>query len=152
MSKNSNFLMGLFFIGGGIFIIIMFSKLTILECLRSEPSTNQGQCQLISQGIIGSKTTKTIAIKSLQGAKIEESRDSDGDSTYRVVLLTQEGNIPFTKDYSSGKFGKEKNMNEVRNFLSNKNQTSLKLKQDDRWWFIVGVAFGIIGISLVLGK
>ncbi|MCG8367276.1 MAG: hypothetical protein MJA27_28550 [Pseudanabaenales cyanobacterium] len=140
---------GLLLLGGGAICFLFFAKLTELECKRLEPPTNQGQCQLVSHGVFSSDTT-TISIKSLQGAKIQESRDSENDTTYRVVLLTAEGSFPFNKVYSSGRSGKQQKVGQIRSFVENTHQVNLKLKQDDRWLgYLFGVIFGGLGFLLV---
>ncbi|NER49594.1 MAG: hypothetical protein F6J86_25545 [Symploca sp. SIO1B1] len=155
MSKNSKplgcfgqFFLGLLLMGGGGIALLFFVDLTTLECKRLEPSTNQGQCQLTSNGVLGSDVT-TIPIKSLQGAKLKGS--SGRGTTYRIELLTAEGTVAVTGVYTSGRRSKQQQVEQIRSFVEDPTQVSLNIKQDSRWiGYLFGVAFGGVGVLFVL--
>lgn len=57
-------------------------------------------------------------LRDIQSATVTSSRDSDGDRTYRVELVTHQGqSIPMTSWYSSGYRGKEQTTQVIRAFL-----------------------------------
>ncbi|NES01151.1 MAG: hypothetical protein F6J86_46595 [Symploca sp. SIO1B1] len=156
MSKNSKplgcfgqFFLGLLLMGAGGITLLLFVNLTTLECKRLEAATNQGQCQLTSNGVLGSDVT-TIPIKSLQGAKLKRSSGSSR-TTYRIELLTAEGTVPVTNVYSSGIASKQRQVEQIRSFVEDPTQNSLNIKQDNRWMgYLFGVTFGGVGVLFVL--
>ena len=153
MSNNSQslgciglFLFGFMFTGAGVMCLMIFAKLNTLDCQRVEVNIVQGDCKLTSTGIFSSDE-QTIPIASLNNAIIEESHDDEGDTTYRVVLLTKTGSIPFTTVYSSGRAEKQEKVRQINSFIENTSQTTLNLKQDDRLiGYIFGGVFGGIGV------
>ncbi len=57
-------------------------------------------------------------LREINGAIVSHSRDSDGDTTYRVELVTEQGQrIPMTSWYSSGYTGKERTATVIQQFL-----------------------------------
>ncbi|NEP57883.1 MAG: hypothetical protein F6K31_12805 [Symploca sp. SIO2G7] len=157
MSKKSKpvgcfgqFLLGLLLMGAGTMIVLLFVDLTTLECKRVEPPTNQGECQLSSQGVLDSDVT-IIPIKSLQGAKLK--RSGRRRTTYRIELLTAEGTVPLTNIYSSGGASKQQQVQQIRSFIENPTQASLNLRQDNRWMgYLFGVTFGVVGVLFVFSS
>lgn len=134
---------GIFFASLGLFLLVTLGKVTTLTCTRTEPTN----CQLVASGLLGSQS-KQIPLNTLQGAKVEETSDSDG-STYRVIILTSSGNVPFTSYLSSLK-DKQTIASDIEDFVKNPQMTSLKQEQDDRFWiYLIGGTFVIAG-SLVL--
>ena len=54
------------------------------------------------KGLSGTKVSE-YALDEVTGAKVESSRDSDGDRTYRIDFTTKNGErIPMTSWYSNG--------------------------------------------------
>jgi len=159
MTKNSKplgcfdqFFKGLLLMGAGGITLLLFVNLTTFECKRLEAATNQGQCQLTSNGVLGSDVT-TIPIKSLQGAKLDQSNrsSSGGRATYRIELLTAEGTVPVTNVYSSGIANQRQQVEQIRSFVEDPTQISLNIRHDDRWFgYLLGVAFGGVGVLFVL--
>ncbi len=142
-------LFGTPFLLTGLAVMLFFGRLTSLKCQRVEPT--QGSCQLVNSGLLGSDET-TIPLNQLQGAKVDVNQDSDGD-TYRVVLLTDGGEVPFTWVWSSGTGGKQKNADRINAFISNPGEISLRVQQDDRWFaYPFGGLFALVGAGLVFGS
>jgi hypothetical protein len=80
------------------------------------------------------------------------NKDSDGD-TYRVVLLTNSREVPFTSVWSSSAGGKQKNADRINAFIGNPGEISLRVQQDDRWFaYPFGGIFALVGGGLVLGS
>ncbi|NES18891.1 MAG: hypothetical protein F6K41_08175 [Symploca sp. SIO3E6] len=166
MSNNSKplgcfgqFFYGLLLMGAGGIALLVFVNLTTLECKRLRPSSNQGQCQITSNGVLGSDVT-TIPIKSLQGAKLKRGSDRSAtyrkkerviNATYRIELLTAEGTIPLTNIYGSGIASKQQQVEQIRRFVEDPTQVSLSIRQDNRWiGYLFGVTFCGGGVLVVL--
>lgn len=143
-------LFGLPFFLVGLAVSLFLGKLTQLKCNRLEPT--QVACQLVSSGILNTRTTE-IPVGALQGAEIETSRDSDGDATYRVALITRQGRLPLTDSYSAGLgTNHQQNVNQINAFLSRADQENLVIQQDDRWLaFIFGGIFMLVGGGVTAG-
>lgn len=82
------------FVLAGLLGSVLFCKSTTLTCQRQLIEPTQGTCNSIETGLLDS-TEKKIPLNTLQGARVEQSR-SDDDYTYRVILLTINGEIPLT--------------------------------------------------------
>lgn len=79
-------------------------------------------------------------------------RDSDGDSVYRLELLTDSGRIPLTQLKSSDRRGKRRKAEIINGFLSNPEQQTLKIVQDDRWFaLLLGGGLTAAGLRLLIG-
>jgi hypothetical protein len=142
---------GLIFAGVGLSMITSFGKVITLKCDRIAPVQNQ--CQLKSAGLLGIAPQER-KLEALEGAKVERSHSSDGD-TFRVVLVTNQGEVPFTDYYSSGENGKQEIATRISTFLDNSQSSSLTLQQDDRWFmFMFGSLFVVAGlaVSVVMGE
>lgn len=144
-------LFGLIFAGVGLSVIMGFGKIVTLNCNRITPTENN--CQLKSAGLldIGTQERK---LEALEGARVERSSSSDGD-TFRVVLVTNQGEVPFTDYYSSGQHGKQEIATRVSTFLDSSQASSLTLQQDDRWFMLmIGGVFVVVGlaVAVVMGE
>ncbi len=142
-------LFGSVFVVAGLAAMVFFGELATLTCQRLEPT--QGSCQFVRSGLLGSDET-TIPLNQLQSAKVDVIASSKGD-TYRVVLLTDGGKVPFTTASSSGAEGKQKNADRINAFIGNSGKTSLRVQQDDRWFaYPFGGIFVLLGGGVVLGS
>lgn len=140
-------LFGLIFSGVGLSVIMGFGKVITLNCDRIAPV--QSNCQLKSAGLLGISPQER-KLEALEGAKVERSDSSDG-AAFRVVLLTNQGEIPFTDYYSSGENGKQEIATQISTFLGNSQASSLTLQQDDRWFmFMVGGVFVVAGLAVAV--
>jgi len=121
-------LLGSIFVCMGFAVIVFAGELVVLTCQRVELS--QGSCQLVHSRLLGSDETK-IPLNQLRIAKVDVLKDSDGDS-YRVVLLTDEGEFPFTSSWSGGDIAQQ-NADQINAFISNPGKKSLRVQQGNRW-------------------
>jgi len=138
---------GTMLIVAGSTTVALFGGSHVFECTRQEPSTNQGECELVSSGLLGSYR-QTLALASLQKAYVEES---SSDDLYRVVFQTAEGPFPLTGAYTSGRGAKKKIAEEVQAFINTATQEAVSVKQDERWmWYPIGGIFSLAGGSLVI--
>ena len=137
------------FVVAGLAVIIIFEELSTLTCQRVQPT--QGSCQFVHSGLLGSDET-TIPLNQLQSAKVDVYENHKGD-TYRVVLLTDGGKVPFTSAWSSGAEEKQKNTDRINGFIGNPEKTSLLVQQDDRWFaYPFGGIFILAGGGVMLGS
>lgn len=135
------------FAAAGVLAIVLFAKLDVLSCSRARLSDSV--CYLKRTSVFGS-TTQTIPLSSLRGAEIETSSSSDGSSTYRVVLLTQQGIVPFTDYFSSGYSSKEMQARQIQTFVKSF-EPSLLIEEDGRWVaFPFGALFVGVGSAIAL--
>jgi len=140
-------LFGLIFAGVGLSVVTGLGKVVTLNCDRIAPTENN--CQLKTAGLLGISPQER-KLEVLEGAKVERSSSSDGD-TFRVVLVTNQGEVPFTDYYSSGENGKQEIATQVSTFLGNSQASSLTLQQDDRWFmFMVGGIFVVAGLAVAV--
>jgi hypothetical protein len=139
-------LFGLPFFLAGLAVILFFGKVATLQCTRLEPK--QVRCEYIVSGLLTKKSIQ-IPVGELQGADVEVNQDSDGN-TYRITLLTQnQGRVPFTDSFSSGR-EKYSKANQIKAFVNDPEQMSLQVNQDDRWFaYPFGSIFAIAGGSII---
>lgn len=121
-------LAGLICLASGLAIFNWIGRHTTLSCTRIQPASNR--CVWLDKGPI-SENRKTFA---LIGARVDVSEDSDSGDTYRVVLQTSGGDLPFTGYYSSGQSAKQKRVAEINTFIQDTNRLELNIVQDDRLW------------------
>ncbi len=134
----------------GTAAMLFLAKLYTLDCERLDPPTNVGECELSSEGIFG-KESLSLPIASLENAEVDEKRSSDGDRTYRVVLITSEGTFPLSPSFSSGRTDKERTAREIRSFINTNTEISLYIEQDDRLFiYLIGGVFAGFGVLLIV--
>lgn len=113
-------------LGGGIAAVgVLLGALlfggTTLRCDRAT-----AQCQLTHSNVFGDRQ-RTFAADRLQEAEVERRRSSDGDVTYRVVIQTQDGEIPLTQSSSSGRGRRKQQADAINAFIQNPSQPLLEL-------------------------
>ncbi|MGF1499673.1 MAG: hypothetical protein ACFB8W_23040 [Elainellaceae cyanobacterium] len=145
-------LFGPVFIAAGVGVALLIGKQTVLECSRTEPPTNQGDCALISNGFLGSDS-RSFLLSEFQGASVAEKRDDEGDMLYRVELQTERGVVPMTEVWSSGRRNKQAIASEINAFLQSSTVAELNVDQDDRMiGLLFGGIFSLAGSGIVLGS
>ncbi len=121
------------FIGFGLVPIFSTSKRELI-CDRTP---TPGQCELHSHQLFSSSKLNTFQLSAVQRARLESKRDSEGDSLYRVVLLTDQGSVPFTSIYSSGRSQYRHYVAVINAFLQNPEQRSLYVEYNDHWSLLI---------------
>lgn len=125
--KKPRLLSGVLFIAASVFIVVSGGGQTTLKCNRLE--TNPAvECELMYSGLFGKRITP-IQRGQLQGAIVKRKR-----STYRVVLLTKQAQIPLTPSYSLSKQGKQKKVDRIEAFLNTPERVSLTIQQNNNWF------------------
>jgi len=127
----------------GLAIILASGLPDTLKCQRVEPT--QGSCHLVNYSLIGSNETK-MPLNQLQSAKVNVSKDSDGNNIYQVVLLTNSGEISMSVGTSDAD-EKQKNAARINAFINNPEEISLHVQQYDheKFVYIVKGIFGLFG-------
>jgi hypothetical protein len=102
--------------------------------LRCERNSQVGRPACVLTTVHDFRATQQMSfpISELLGAYIEESTNSDGDTTYRLVLELERGPVPFTESFTGGRSGKQANADVVRQFVANRTQASLLVSEDNR--------------------
>lgn len=138
---------GLVFLLVGLKISFGGDYLTILKCNRIEPT--QINCEIVAKNWLGQQTDP-IPVTNLQGSQVEVNDDSDGD-TYRIVLMTQNSQIPLTNSYSSG-LGTNHYENNllINSFIQASEQNSLTIQQDDRLIVMLGLVLAFPGFLFTI--
>jgi hypothetical protein len=138
---------GIPFVIVGLAIIISWAKLTTLKCDRLTPT--QVACELTSSSLLEEHITP-IPVGEFQGAELKVKESSNG-TTYGVTLLTKKKDIPLSDWRSSSKKVNYKKVKEINDFISNSEQMSLRIQQDDRWFlYPFGGIFALIGSSVIV--
>lgn len=141
-------IMALVFLGASALILLGFGAKVTLNCDRSLPPARV--CTLETASFIDSNQTQ-IPAGNLQRAEVRVNYgDSDSSDTYKVVLLTNNGELPFTEYYSSGSSKKQQLADEINQFIQNDSLNTLSVKSDDRLW--ISIFAGIFaGIGALMG-
>lgn len=80
----------------------------------------------------------------LRSASVEENCDED--CTYRVLLETRGGMIPFPAVYSSGSVDKTKTAEQINQFMANAEQPTLQVKTGGGFFVLIPAAFMAVGL------
>jgi hypothetical protein len=126
--------MGLIFALTGMVITFFFGRSVDLHCDKLEPGLVN--CRLGDKWMgylpLGERMAQHV-----QSAEVDESTDSEGDSTYKVVLVTDAGRVSLTSFYSSGYSAKANLAQRVNGFLQASGQRTLDLKVNTDWWILI---------------
>jgi len=114
---------------GGTPLFIMLSTLTssaveALTCKRVEPT--QVNCELTQSTYMGLKKEPILSLSKVRGAKVNEETDSEGDTSYEVVILTQKGEVLLSNNNPY-------DASQINDFVKNSNSTNLRIDYDNRW-------------------
>jgi hypothetical protein len=131
----------IFFVILGFFLVI-FTKTGTLDCDRIGKKADY--CRVIQRGFLWSQE-KEFPVNNLKGAKVITRGNKDSLS-YKVVLIADDGEIPFSPETSfSNKKEQQELSQKINIFARNNQQKSLNISQNDKWWLVIGF------ISLVIG-
>ena len=131
----------------GVIMFVLFGQSATLRCNRDwQPKV----CR-IERRLLGLVPIKTIELSSLSSAYVDESRDDDGDLTYRVMLVTGEGRVPLTGSLSSGYSSKADMVAEISTFLEDREQRTLEVTQSGTMGALFSLIFVLVGGGVILG-
>jgi len=120
---------------------------TVLSCKRVAEARHQ--CRL-SRSVLGISVSGE-PLEDLTGARVGQSTDSDGDTTYRVVLEAGRRDVPLASHTSSGYNKKAATVQEIERFLSDADIPSLEIRDAGIVGLIVSAVFVLIGVGMVTG-
>lgn len=120
-----------------------------LRCERNSQAARP-TCVLTTFHDLRATQQVSFPTSELLGAQVEESTNSDGDTTYRLVLELERGPLPFTADFTSNRPEKQTNADLVRQFVADRTQTSLMISEDNRLTNYL-IAAGMVAIFIFVG-
>jgi uncharacterized membrane protein HdeD (DUF308 family) len=145
-SKNNSqwgVLLGIPLIGLGIAIGLQ-SQNSTLVCDRTTPT--KIECKLLQENVLGTllgQATAETHLGVLQGADTMVRLNTNGE-TYQLVLRTTRGETELKNLNQAG--NPEDLATRINDFMIDRQETALKIEQDDRWF---SGAFG--GILVLVG-
>jgi hypothetical protein len=139
-------ILGVLFVlmSGGMFY--GFGQTTDLVCKR-EPSGSM-ECRL-ARSLLGFSLSDR-PLEALQGAYVAESRDNDGDITYRVMLETGGGTVPMTSYTSSGYGKKAAAADQINQFVDGRSP-NLTIRQGGIIGMIASGVFLVVSLLMIVG-
>lgn len=136
--------LGLIFTATGGAIVHFFGHDIYLTASREA-----AQCEITRVGLLGqTEVVESFPLESLLGASVQESRDSDGDTTYKVIIDTDQGTIPLSGYSSSGRKQHQENANRINAFV-NGQTPELSVKQSGMLIRVIGIVFAGVGILML---
>lgn len=118
----------LVFLISSLALLVFFTNQITLECQRTQ--INQTSCSIVTHGLLG-ETENALPGRQLQSARVDESTFTDG-STYQVMLITDAGEYPLSRIFSSGYTEKARFTAQVNAFVKNPNLANLDTTLDER--------------------
>lgn len=139
-----HWIVGITFVIVGLIAIAAPEQMMSLTCDRL--SANQGSCELVHSSLLWSDAM-TIPLENLQEAKIQVNQSQTNDSS-RIVLVTNQAEIPLMTDTSANLEEQEVRVNTVNKFIQNPNQQHLNIQEDNRLFScIFGGVFLLAGLG-----
>lgn len=138
--------LGILFVGVGLLFTFIIGQVATLACNRMEDAD---RC-VLRVNWMGLSPLKEIPIEGLNGARVEESCDDEGDCTYRVLLITSRQALPLQSAYSSGRVEKEEIAAQINAFALDKTIPNLSVSQGGGFWVILPLGFIAVGIFLTI--
>jgi hypothetical protein len=132
------------FVGMGLLFSYIVGIVTTLECARPE----SGQTCNLERSWMGLVKLTDRPLRQVHSAWVEENCDDDG-CTYRVMLETDQGQLPLGTAYSSGSRSKEDKADLVNAFVKDSSISRVKVQDGGGLWLFIPLLFIIIGVGLV---
>ena len=131
--------LGLIFLGVGSAFLVFVAADYSLFCNRSEDLCSLHKKRMFRER----EAIAQFAVQELQGAEIQESRDSKGKSHYQVMLVTTNIRIPYTDGMNLSYGECSKTTAEVNSFLKS-TKKQLSLTQSGLMLKLFGLLFGLL--------
>ncbi|MGF1518732.1 MAG: tetratricopeptide repeat protein [Nodosilinea sp.] len=148
LSSWQGWLMSSLFMVVGVVGLVWMSEKAVLECDRA----TTGQCTLTRGGFFNQQS-RSFAVASLRAVEVDANEDSDGNGSYRVLLITDGGNLPLTGAYNSNLYKNSQLADQTNRFLQTPTQSTLSLAYDRRWvGLLVLFCFGGVGLLMLLNS
>lgn len=136
--------LSIIFVGLGLLFSYLLGIVTTLECSRLESAQT---CNL-ERSWMGLVKLTDRPLRQVHSAWVEESCDDDG-CTYRVVLETDQGQLPLGTAYSSGSASKQDKADQVNAFVENASITQVKVQDGGGLWMLFPLIFIAVGLVMV---
>jgi len=147
--RMKTILFGLGFVVLGMVFVFVFGQITEFRC--EKPKVNVTQCTL-DRKFLGILSVSQKEFADVNDAWVESSCDDDG-CTYRVALLTSEGQQPMTGYYSSGESAKANMAREINNYIGSEDDAPIFLTEKSGLFFaLFALVFVFIGLYLIIIK
>lgn len=143
---------GAIFSTGGLSVAIVGSQVNTFSCNRDNiaPAT----CQISSKGLFWSKQ-QVLTLKDIQGAGIRTVKDSKGNSSYHLLILTNEGEVSPLPINFANQTTVTNWVQDIELFLKETQQQNLLIEDDNRLFIVLfGSLFVSTGlaIAVLMGK
>lgn len=142
-NEPPHLILAVVFVGVGLLFLYLLGQQTTLICTRTD---DLEQCTLRTSWL-NLVQLNHRAVEGIRSAWVEEQCDDDG-CTYRVVMRTEQGEIPLGQAFSSGKASKQKKADQINAFASQQ-RNDVKVSEGGGGWSLIPVIFVILGIGLV---
>lgn len=151
MAYKGLFLVGSAFLVVGGVVAFHLGRVTTLECDRV-----RDVCEIRRQFWLNSNNQTFAATEFQEAAVIEQPTEIPGDrlersnTMYRVVLVVNNTEMPFTPYYSGDRPPKVAIVTEINAFILDASRLSLEVQQDDRLnGYIAGSICAFIGLLVL---
>ncbi|HCU58067.1 MAG TPA: hypothetical protein DF984_07605 [Anaerolineaceae bacterium] len=147
--RVKSILFGLVFLIIGLVFMFVFGQISELRC--EKPQLYVVQCSL-EQKFLGVFPVSSKTFLDVNDAWVETSCDDDGCS-YRVVLLTSDGQQPMTPYYSSGLGAREDMAWEINSYIQAEGTAPLFLTEKSGLFFaLFAMIFVLVGLYQMIVK
>ena len=136
--------LGCLLIGAGLAALYFVGQVTTLACSREQ--ANRPNCAMITSWMNLTELSQR-PVPQLTTAYIQDSCDEDG-CTYRVMLSSSFGDLPFSKIYSSGMADKQYKVDQIKVFIQDSSQTNLAISEGSGLFIIIPLIFIGVGVYL----
>jgi hypothetical protein len=140
--------LGVLFILISVVFIYIFGQVTKLTCNKPQPKVVR--CVSEKQ-LFGFFTISTKVFEDVNRADVETSCDDEG-CTYRVLLMTVDGQQPMTGYFSSGQGSKQNTAYQINTYIdSMESRETLKIQENSGLWAaLLSFAFLLFGINRII--
>ena len=89
-------------------------------------------------------------INGLQGAYVEHSTDDEGDILYRVILRTQQGNVPLSRSHGSNYERQATAVGQINAFVTDATTTDLSMRLNSGAGWLLGVVLIALDVGITV--
>ena len=147
--RAKSILFGLVFMVIGLVFVFVFGQISELQC--EKPQLYVTQC-FLELKFLGIFPVSTRTFLDVNDAWVETSCDDDGCS-YRVMLLTSDGQQPLTNYYSSGYDAQEDMAWEINNYIQSEEDVPLFMTEKSGLFFaLFASVFVLVGLYFIIVK
>ncbi len=142
---------GFMLVMAGLVITYYIGRSADYHCVQA--GEKQANCE-ITQKLLGFQPLSVRRVNHIQRAELEEHMDSDYHATYRVVFVTPNERVSWTK-YSSSEYTQKASLvHQVNDFIISDQPPTLEVQESIALWIwlfffgFTGLGVGMILVSL----